>query len=150
MRGQDAHELEGSGDADPGDLVRRQPGDGLAGKPDFAAMSAGAHPNQIEHRGLARTVRSDQPDQFAFTDIEADIVDGDQPAECLARLSMLRTGALMPLSPRCLERSMPVWRGGGSDTHASMRPVMPSGKQIDDRQERNADNDRLWFGKRAG
>src|SRR5690606_25159166 len=90
--GQDAHELEGAGDAAPRDLVRGQAGNALSRQAYLAAGRRQRAGDQVEHGGLARPVRPDQAEDLAFADVEADIVDGDEAAELLARAGNAEDG----------------------------------------------------------
>ena len=82
MRGRSLHVLEGARDAGAGDMARGKPRviarSAKAISPLLSVQRAG---EQVEHRGLAGAVRPDQAENFAGTDLEADIVDGDETAK---------------------------------------------------------------------
>src|SRR5690606_22516360 len=84
QRGKDAHELEGAGDAAPCDAVSGFARDGLTRKRDLPRARPQSAGDQIEHRGLARPVGPDETDELAVLDVERNIVDRDETAECLA------------------------------------------------------------------
>ena len=50
---------------------------------DLAAVARQRAGNEIEHGALAGAVRTDQPDDFAGRDLEADLADGFKAAEAL-------------------------------------------------------------------
>ena len=72
--------LEGAGDAEPRDLVRRAAGDILAAKAD-RALAAIEPADAVEHAGLAGAVRPDQRQQLAALDRKRDVVEHDEAAE---------------------------------------------------------------------
>ena len=81
--------LEGAGDPGAGDVELLVAGDRAARERDLAAVGAKRPREQIEHRGLAGAVRSDQSEDFAGPDLEADIVDGDETAKSPLRVAHL-------------------------------------------------------------
>ena len=78
--------LEGSGDAELDDLLRRRVVDLVAEHGDRAAGRCQHAGDQVEGRALAGAVGADQGDDLAGLDVERDVVDGDDAAELLARL----------------------------------------------------------------
>src|SRR4051812_19892750 len=62
----------------------------IAVEPDLAGGQRQQAGDQIEGGALAGAVRADQPDNAAALHLEADIVDGDQPAECFSRALRLQ------------------------------------------------------------
>jgi hypothetical protein len=72
--------LERAGEPEPGDLVRRKPGDVVLAKADRAAAAIEAA-DAVEHRRLAGAVRADQRQKLARGGRERHVVEHDQPAE---------------------------------------------------------------------
>ena len=77
--------LEGARQAEPGEPPLREGRDVAAEKLDPARRHRQGSRQQVEQGRLARPVRADQADDLAGADLEADVVDGDQPAEALDR-----------------------------------------------------------------
>ena len=75
--------LERPGDAGPGDPSLPRGRDIAAAESHAAAVGPGRAGDEIEHRALAGAVRSDQREDFARVEREADLIDGDQAAETL-------------------------------------------------------------------
>ena len=82
--GNHLHVLEGARDAQPRDGARALAADGLAAPVHRAARQRQHAGDQVEERGLAGAVGADQRDDVAAVQVEADVVDGHQPAELLA------------------------------------------------------------------
>ena len=59
--------------------------------------------DQLHHRRLARTVRSDQPENLAGVNVETDVLDGDQTAETLRQAANRQ--ATRPVHSRSPARS---------------------------------------------
>ena len=78
--------LEGPRDSEPGDLGRQHPGDLPALEPDGSGRGPIDAGDGVEQRGLARPVRTDQPDDLVLVGMEVDLVDGDEAAEGLGQL----------------------------------------------------------------
>ncbi|MCY1368043.1 hypothetical protein D9M69_550020 [compost metagenome] len=73
--------LEGTRQAALCELLRGQAGDVVAVEahlPGIGLVQAG---DEVEQRGLARTVRADHAQQFALAHLQVDGVDGREPAE---------------------------------------------------------------------
>src|SRR3546814_20692862 len=73
--------LEGARDAEAGDPVRRQRGDIGAVEHQPALGRAVVAADQVEHRGLAGTVRPDDGEAIAFGNVKTDPVDGADAAD---------------------------------------------------------------------
>ena len=78
---EEADVLECPRDAACRDFIRREPDDALATQGDLARRGAVDAREEVERRGLARAVRSDEPEQFALADVEVQVGDGGKPAE---------------------------------------------------------------------
>ena len=63
---------------------RGGPGDRRPREDDLAPSRLSAPGDEVERRRLARAVRADQADDLAWPNREADVVDRDEAAECLA------------------------------------------------------------------
>jgi hypothetical protein len=72
--------LERTGEPEPRDRVRRQPGDVALAQADRARAAVDAA-DAVEHAGLAGAVRADQRQELARGGGERDVVEHDQPAE---------------------------------------------------------------------
>ena len=75
------HELEGANEARRCDRLGRAAGDVLACEDDAAGIRRLEAGNQIEQRGLARTVWADQGGDATICDVEVDRIYGDEPAK---------------------------------------------------------------------
>ena len=75
--------LEGARDAARGDALRRHAGDVLAEESNAPGIRFEDPGDEVEHGALAGAVRTDQAEDFAGPELEANRVDGDQPAEAL-------------------------------------------------------------------
>src|ERR1700738_3573878 len=73
--------LEGARNAGAGDLALRAPGDVSAEETDPALVERERTGNEVEHRGLAGAVGPDETQDLSGAELEAHVVDGDQPAE---------------------------------------------------------------------
>ena len=80
---------------------------------------------EIEHRGLAGAVRSDEPEDLAGPHLEADIVDGDEAAE-----PSLRTADLE--KKRAGRRLLTTWQGRGRLRPGLLRLRQKVGEEGDD------------------
>ena len=80
-RAEQLQPLEGAGDAHPGPLRRLHPGDVGAVEQDPASVDPLQPAHGIEERGLAGSVRTDQPRRRAAGDVEVDAVERGDPAE---------------------------------------------------------------------
>ena len=118
-RGQHAHELECPGEAQPGDLVGRQPVDGLSRQPDGAGIRLQGAGEEIERRRLARTVRSDQADDLGFADRHRQSVHGHEAAE--------PAGQAFDLEERSGHAGLRVCSRSGFSFVRSKSPAMPLG-----------------------
>src|SRR5690242_14850329 len=85
--------LKGARDAAHRDAIGLMTTDGMAVEKDFAGGRLIDAGDQIEYRGLARTVRADQADQFVAPDFQIQIRYGGQPAETDASLVELKQRA---------------------------------------------------------
>jgi hypothetical protein len=79
--------LERARQAEAGDRALRRAADVVAEERRAARRHRQRAGQQVEHRRLAGAVRADQADDLARIDVEADVVDGDQPAEALGRVA---------------------------------------------------------------
>ena len=80
-RAEQLQPLEGAGDAHPGPLRRLHPGDVDAVEQDPASVDPLQAAHGIEQRGLAGSVRTDQPRRRAAGHVEVDAVERGDPAE---------------------------------------------------------------------
>ena len=82
--------LEGAGNAQPGNLVRRLVGQAqLALRPGVVDHAGGGGvdaADQVEHGGLACAVGADQGENLAALDVEADLVDGQHATKAHAQV----------------------------------------------------------------
>jgi hypothetical protein len=78
-----AHDLEGARDAEPRAGDRPQARDPLAVEPDLARIGRDLAGDAVEQRGLAGAVRTDQAQDLALGDAEADLDIGGDAAERL-------------------------------------------------------------------
>ena len=81
LRAEQREVLEGAGDADLGDAVRRAGEHRAAFEQDIAAIGRVEPADAVEQRGLAGAVRPDQPEDLALLDGERDAVERDDAAE---------------------------------------------------------------------
>ena len=84
---EDAGKLEHAHHAAMREPLRRQPLTGHVVEQDLAAVGLRQTAENIEQRGLAGAVGTDQPDQFSGRDVERHIIHGDEAAEPLADAS---------------------------------------------------------------
>src|SRR5262245_46609277 len=93
--------LEGARDADGGDGVRRQGCEVPAAV--IEGESAGGRPvnprDHVEHGGLARAVRTDQPDDLPFLHAEVEAVERPEAPEVLGQSCRLEERHLFPDDP---------------------------------------------------
>src|SRR5215208_3156178 len=75
------HDLEGAGDAAPGEAVRRRACDVLAGIDDAAVARRQEAGDDREQGGLAGSVRTDQRGDASGESGERSLVHGEQTAE---------------------------------------------------------------------
>ena len=73
--------LEGAGNAELGDGARQMRGDVVAEKVHRAGLRPEVTGRDVEERGLAGAVRSDDGEVLALVDVEVDAVGRDDPAE---------------------------------------------------------------------
>ena len=76
-----ADHLERPSDAEPADCARLESHEIVAREAHGAAVRRGEPVHHVEERGLASAVRPDDPEDHAFLDVEAHVVDGEQTAE---------------------------------------------------------------------
>ena len=81
-----AGDLEAARQAVPHAPVRRQGGQFDAVQRQAASVQRQQAGDQIDQRGLARAIRTDQRMDFARLDREVDVVHGDQPAKMLEQI----------------------------------------------------------------
>src|SRR5712664_936680 len=79
-----AHDLECAGQAEPADGVRLEPGERSAVEADVAAIRGQEAGEQVEDRGLARSVGPDESQHLAADHVEREIAHRLQAAEPLA------------------------------------------------------------------
>ena len=79
--GEEPDLLKGPSDAQLGDPVRLEAGDVLALENHLAGRRLVDAGDRVEQRGFAGSVRPDQREDLALSDLKADLVDGGQPAE---------------------------------------------------------------------
>ena len=82
----DLRVLEGTNQSKMNDLVRRHAVEQmlfacLVGKTDFARIRLVELRDAVEHRGLARAVRADEPVDLVAVNVEGEIVHRAKPAE---------------------------------------------------------------------
>jgi len=98
--------LERPAHAGGSDRARRLTVDLLTKKDDLAAVGSVDTREHIQQRGLARAVRSNQSDEFALTELERDLVDGDKAAEPLRHAVDREYGGHRRNSARLTNRSI--------------------------------------------
>src|SRR5271165_5015589 len=124
-------DLERAADAEPPDLARRQGNDAAAGKADIPVVGPHLSVDDVEAGRLTRAVGTDQREEFALADIEADIVERAHAAECLAQAAyredahagFLRAGRHLPKAP-----TMPP--GNASTRTRITTPSRPRQKEV--------------------
>src|SRR5258707_2135751 len=105
-------------DSKPGDLVRLEPRDIAPMKKYAPAVGGKQARNEVEKRGLARTVRADDRMQPAAGKAQAEVVDCGQPAKSFGQILSSQSGlghgsvrrlvlieASLPRSPQRASRS---------------------------------------------
>ena len=98
-----AHDLEGSADARFAQLMRLAGEHVAALEQDFAAIGPQEAIQQIEQRGLAGAVRADDAEDLVSVELEADVLDGLQPAERRREIADLENDIYLPgglIAPR--------------------------------------------------
>src|SRR5215472_16123046 len=78
-----AHDLEGARQAEAANLVGPEPDQPVATEADVAVVGEEEAGEQVENRGLPRSVRTDQPQHLALGHGEIEAADGEQSAEAL-------------------------------------------------------------------
>ena len=92
--------LKDDADAGAGDAMRRPAGDVDAIDPHRAGIGPFDAHDELHDRRFARAVRPDEAEDLARGDIEADVLDRDQPAERLGQAAHLEArGAAHSRSP---------------------------------------------------
>ena len=81
--------LEGTGQAGPGDAMRRPVADGAAAEDDLAAIGGQCAGDQVEQRGFTGAIGTDHGLDVLALDIEADVFDRVQSAEPAVELADL-------------------------------------------------------------
>src|SRR5437867_3454679 len=97
--GEQVDRLERPRDAEPRDLVRREPDDALAAEDDVAVIRCVQTRDHVEHGALARAVRPDDAQDLAFFDRDVETAQRVEPAEVLRDPSDLQEVHAAP-SPR--------------------------------------------------
>src|SRR5262245_28898032 len=118
--------LEGAADAEAPDVARVQADDAAAGQGDVATIGRELPVDHVEAGRLARAVGSDQRQELAVAQVEADVLDGMHAAECLgqvvhgedAHARFLRAESRLPSAP-----TMPP--GNTSTSSRITRPSKP-------------------------
>ena len=114
-------------------------------KPDAAGIRTQHARNQIERRGLAGAVGTEQADDLAGLHREVDGIDRDQPAEGAGQRPILRAQARRPAAV------MPGTCGAAGASRLrlsrSHNPTTPVRQRIDDQQEHDADDQGRGGGK---
>src|SRR5208283_6145891 len=77
--------LECTGDAEPGDGVRPQPGDAPPLETDCAAGGGDEAGDEVEQRGLAGPVGTDDAEDFLVANAQGMVVDGAKPSKVLGQ-----------------------------------------------------------------
>src|SRR6185312_1521390 len=106
-------DLERAGEPEMAAPPRRQARDVGAGEADAAGIGRQLAAELGDERGLAGAVRADDGVQFAFRDLEHEVVGGDDAAEALGELVDLQQRAHAGAFLRCGQRA------------AASRPSMP-------------------------
>ena len=75
-------------------FLGRKAGDDLPIKPDVAPVRPVEPGNEIEQGGLAGAVRADDADQFAFGEVEINVVDRGEPAEAPCQSTQRKQGRM--------------------------------------------------------
>ena len=84
--------LEGSLQTEPGPFVGAEEGDVLAEQQNLAVVRFDEPGDDVEDRGLAGPVGSDEPEDLTIADTERDAVDGGDAAEALLDIAQLQRG----------------------------------------------------------
>ena len=83
--GKDAHQLEGPADPAAANPIRREADEVAARQAHAARIRPYVTGDEVENRGLARSVRPDQSQDLALVDGERKLIDRNQPAERLVQ-----------------------------------------------------------------
>src|ERR1700734_3673545 len=135
--------LEHHADAEASDLVRRPARDLAVVDPNRPRIGPLDAENRLHHRGLARSIRSDEPENLAGMNREADVLHRREAAEPLLQaidLERCRAGAhdasraplTMPSSPAGKKRTT---KSATADTMKVARS--PSGLKLSPSATRN-------------
>src|SRR6266850_6017187 len=89
-----ATKLERTRDTMARQFLGRKAGDRLPIETDLAAVRPVEPGNEIEQRGLAGAVRAYDADQFAFGEVEIDVVDRRKPAEAPCQSTQRKQGCM--------------------------------------------------------
>ena len=76
-------DLKRAADAEAPDVARLPAGDAATGKLDVAGVRRELPVDHVEAGRFTRPIRADERQEFAFTDLEADVFDGVHTAEGL-------------------------------------------------------------------
>ena len=120
--GRHAHELEGSVDAPANTQMIGQARHILAVHADRAGVRPDGAGDEVQKRGLARAVGTDQSQHLARGHRQRDAVDGDEAAERLAQT--------LRLQQRGQRQRLPFVRGAILTQRSSIAPAMPRGRMI--------------------
>ena len=125
---EDADDLEGPAMPSAAMRLAARPAIDWPLKTDLAAVGAKRAGDQVERGRLARAVRPDEAEDFArHRPSKRQIVDRDEPAECLADMAERRGRAIRPPA-RLLRRRLP----SGARPRCAPRsrsPTMPFGRK---------------------
>src|SRR4029079_16717702 len=138
--------LEGPGNAELDDFLRRRVVDLGAEHGDRAAARGQDAGNEVEGRALAGAVGTDQGDDLARPDIERDVVDGDDAAELFSRLVDLQQYRRHGCRPRARRQSARRIRylAARLDRKAAHHPRPHTGRrQLQQYDQQDAEHDGL-------
>src|SRR5262249_36783959 len=86
-RAEGRRHLKGAAHAEPPNVARRKSDDAAIGEFDIAAIGRELPVDQVETGRFPRAVGADQRQEFAFTDVEADVLDRVHAAEGLRQVA---------------------------------------------------------------
>ena len=139
-----ALDLQGALDAEPADLVRLESGDVAPVEEHAAAVGGQQARDQIEERGLAGAVRTDDRVQLRPGEAEAQVVDRGQAAEALGQPFACAGSARSWLGPQLgLRRAGAPRRSAMRASHSFHNPTTPLGAKITTRMATDADDQRV-------
>jgi hypothetical protein len=125
-----ALDLQGAGEPEPADAVRLHAGDVTAEEGDASGVRGEQAGDQIEERGLAGAVGTDDGVELTGGELEIDAVDGAQATERLAQAGGAQDGFRQG-SPSLTRAAAGVLTRAGARLAArrsrSSKPSRPSG-----------------------